>query len=210
MSQIKDLILGTHNAKKAGELRAMLEPLGYTVRTLADFDNPIEVVEDGSTFAENAALKATQQAQHLDAWIIGEDSGLSVDALDGAPGIYSARYSSLDSDTNASDEANNSHLLKQLGDTPPEKRTAHYVCHIALSDPQGNIRACCEARCHGRIRLEPVGSGGFGYDPLFEIVELHKTFGQLGASVKSMISHRAKALRAFVRMIQSTTMSPLQ
>ena len=203
MSNLKNLILGTHNAKKAGELRQMLEPLGFTVQTLADFPNAIDVVEDGSTFAENAALKATRQALHLGAWVIGEDSGLAVDALDGAPGIYSARYASRDSDSNSSDEANNQHLLSELGETPLEKRTAHYVCHIAISDPFGNVRTNCEAKCRGRIRTAPVGSEGFGYDPLFEIIELHKTFGQLGASVKSMISHRARALRIFVRQIQS-------
>ena len=203
MSDFKNLILGTHNAKKAGELRRMLEPLGYTVQTLADFPNAIDVVEDGTTFAENAALKATQQAVHLGAWVIGEDSGLVVDALGGAPGIYSARYASLDTGANASDEANNDHLLQSLGDLPLEKRTAHYVSHIAMSDPTGAVRCSCEATCHGRIRFKPVGGSGFGYDPLFEIIELHKTFGQLGPYFKSMISHRARALRQFVRLLRA-------
>ena len=203
MSKFKNLILGTHNAKKAGELRDMLEPLGFGVKTLADFPNAIDVVEDGSTFEENAALKATQQALHLDAWVIGEDSGLVVDALKGAPGIYSARYASLENESNAGDEANNQRLLRELADTPLEKRTAHYVCHIAISDPQGNVRANCESKCCGRIRLQASGTGGFGYDPLFEIIELHKTFGELGPNVKSMISHRARALRRFVRLLRS-------
>ncbi|MCA9216940.1 MAG: RdgB/HAM1 family non-canonical purine NTP pyrophosphatase [Planctomycetales bacterium] len=208
MSNAQHLVLGTHNVKKASELRLMLEPLGFSVQTLADFPNAMDVVEDGTTFAQNAALKATQQAIHLDAWVVGEDSGLAVDALNGEPGIYSARYASLDSDTNAGDEANNLHLLKQLENVPLEKRTAHYVCHMALSDPEGNIVVSCEAYCQGRIRLEPVGSGGFGYDPLFEIVELHKTFGQLGPSVKAMISHRARALRMFVRLLAKTDRQP--
>lgn len=198
MPELKKLILGTHNAKKALELRALLEPLGYEVQTLRDFPHAIDVVEDGSTFAENAALKATLQARILNAWVIGEDSGLVVDALGGAPGIYSARFSG----ENATDESNNELLLAKLGDTPIEERTAHYVCHIALSSPEGEVKVNCEAQCYGRIRMTPVGSSGFGYDPLFEIVEYHKTFGQLGSSVKSMISHRARALRRFVGQVR--------
>jgi len=203
MANFKNLILGTHNAKKAGELRHMLEPLGFTVQTLAEIPNAIDVVEDGSTFAENAALKATKQAVHLNAWVIGEDSGLCVDALNGEPGIFSARYATLESDSNASDDANNQRLLRELADTPLGKRTAHYISHIAISDPSGNVRANCESKCCGRIGMQPTGGGGFGYDPLFEIIELHKTFGELGPNVKSMISHRARALRMFVRMLRS-------
>ena len=152
---------------------------------------------------ENAVLKAAQQAIHLSAWVIGEDSGLCVDALNGSPGIHSARFASMESNTNASDEANNQRLLAELHDVPLEKRTAHYVSHIAFSDPSGNIRCQCESKCSGRIRLQAAGSGGFGYDPLFEIVELHKTFGELGPHFKSMISHRARAFRKFVRQLRA-------
>ena len=188
------LILGTHNAKKGVELAELLAPLGIDVRTLAQVDDPIHVVEDGDSFAANAQLKATQQAQHLGAWVLGEDSGIVVDALGGAPGIYSARFAGED----ATDKANNALLLEKLDDVPTEKRTAHYVCHMVLADPAGVVCAEANGRCHGRIRREAAGSGGFGYDPLFEIVEYHRTFGELGAAVKAALSHRARAMRAFI------------
>ena len=188
------LVLATHNLKKGEELRHHMAPFDVEVRTLADFDHTIEVVEDGDSFAANAALKATQQAQHLGQWAVGEDSGLCVDALDGAPGIYSARYSGPD----ASDESNNLRLLDQLRDVPPERRGAHYVCHMTLSDPSGEIRAESEAICRGRIREAPSGSAGFGYDPLFELEEYHRTFAEMGIAVKSILSHRARAVRLFV------------
>jgi XTP/dITP diphosphohydrolase len=155
------------------------------------------VVEDGGTFAANAAKKATEQAQALGQWVLGEDSGLAVQALGGAPGVYSARYSG----PRATDESNNRRLLQELGDTPLERRTAHYACYAALADPRGAIRATAEGRCHGRILFEPRGTGGFGYDPLFEIVEYHRTFGELGAAVKAALSHRARALRQLVPRI---------
>ena len=188
------LILGTHNAKKGRELAELLLPLGIGLKTLADMDDPLHVVEDGETFAENAALKATQQAQHLGEWVLGEDSGLAVDLLKGAPGVYSARFAGEE----ATDEANNLKLLEELGDTPLEQRTAHYVCYMTLSDSGGEVRAESSGRCHGRIRFKPAGSGGFGYDPLFEIVEYHDTFGQLGSAVKAVLSHRARAMRAML------------
>ena len=194
MPDAKKLILGTHNKKKGKELHELLSPHGFSLSTLADYPEAIEVVEDGTSFAENAALKASQQATHLNEWVIGEDSGLCVDAIKGEPGIYSARWSG----ENATDESNNQKLLDVLSNVPFEKRTAHYVSHVALSDPTGKILISCEAYCKGRIRLEPAGDGGFGYDPLFEIRELHKTFGQLGGAFKSITSHRARALRIFL------------
>ena len=188
------VVLGTHNSKKAAELRELLAPHGIEVLSLADFPDAIEVIEDGDSFAANAALKATQQAQQLKTWVIGEDSGLCVDALGGAPGIYSARYAGPD----ASDAQNNQRLLEALRDVPETQRTAHYVCHLTLADPSGVVRADCEATCCGRIRNAPAGRNGFGYDPLFEIAELHRTFGQLGPSVKAVLSHRARAMRRFL------------
>ncbi|MGI6420431.1 MAG: RdgB/HAM1 family non-canonical purine NTP pyrophosphatase [Thermoguttaceae bacterium] len=193
-SQRPTLVLGTRNRKKGIELAELFEPLGLKVLTLADFDNPIEVREDGETFSANAALKAIGQARHLGAWVLGEDSGLKVDALGGAPGIYSARFSGPE----ATDLSNNRLLLEKLAATPIEKRNAHYVCHMTLSDPQGEIRAEADAICRGRIIFEPRGSHGFGYDPLFEIVEYHKTFGQLGPNAKAAISHRSRAARRLI------------
>jgi XTP/dITP diphosphohydrolase len=193
----RTLVLGTRNRKKLGELVELLGPLGIELKTLADFPGAIEVAETGDSFAANAALKATVQAKHLGQWVLGEDSGLAVDALGGAPGIYSARFSGPD----ATDEKNNRLLLDKLKDLPLEKRTAHYVCSAALSDPAGNVRATSEGICRGRMLFEPAGSGGFGYDPLFEVVECHRTFGELAPAVKAVLSHRARAMRALAEQI---------
>jgi len=192
------LVLGTRNRKKGIELAELFAPLGIELLTLADLPEAIEVEETGETFAENAAAKATEQARHLHRWVLGEDSGLSVDALGGAPGVYSARFSG----PGATDESNNRLLLEKLGKMPLGKRTAHYVCHATLADLQGNVRADSEDYCHGRIRFEPAGSGGFGYDPLFEVVEYHRTFGELGSAVKAALSHRARAIRQVLPEIQ--------
>lgn len=203
MPKLPLLVLGTHNRKKAVELVELLSPVGIEVQTLEAFPESIEVEETGTTFAENAALKASGQAKHLGQWVLGEDSGLVVGALNGAPGVYSARYSG----PNATDESNNNLLLEQLGDTPLPQRIAHYVCHTALSNPAGEIVVKQESYCHGRIRFEGSGTAGFGYDPLFEIVEYHRTFGELGAKVKACLSHRSRAVRhivpEIVRLLQA-------
>lgn len=188
------LVLGTSNKKKAEELIALVAPLNLSIRTLADFPSSGQVAETGSSFGENARLKATRHAENLGQWVIGEDSGLMVDALGGAPGIYSARFAG----PQATDEQNNQHLIEALRRTPPQRRTAHYVCHVAVADPQGTVRAECKAECHGRVRDAPAGTAGFGYDPLFEVVEYHRTFGQMGPHTKQLISHRSRALRALL------------
>ena len=193
------IVLGTHNQKKLRELKLLLEPFGFQLKSLAEVDNPIEVEETGTTFEENARLKACQQAIHLNQWVIGEDSGLSVDALDGQPGVYSARFSG----DGATDETNNAKLIKELENIPREKRTAFYTCHVTLSDPNGQVQLDCEEYCRGIIRNQPAGSGGFGYDPLFEVPEYGLTFGQMGDAVKSILSHRARAIRRFIRMLKS-------
>jgi XTP/dITP diphosphohydrolase len=181
--------------KKGRELQELLAPFGFEVQTLRETGRPtLDVVEDGDTFAYNARKKAAEQAVHLGAWVMADDSGLAVDALDGRPGVYSARYAG----ENATDADNNAKLLAELGDLPLAKRTAHYVCHVAVADPRGEIRAESADICRGRIVFEPAGTNGFGYDPLFEVVEYHQTFGQLGPLVKGAISHRARALRSVV------------
>lgn len=169
----------------------LLAPVGLELRTLADFPEGPDVEETGRTFAENAAAKAVAQARRLGCWVLGEDSGLMVDALDGAPGVFSARYSG----PGATDASNNRLLLETMQDVPTERRTARYVCHMTLADPEGQVRAESEAHCSGRILPEPRGTYGFGYDPLFEIVEYHRSFGELGLVVKACLSHRARAAR---------------
>lgn len=187
------LVIGTKNAHKAEEIADLLEPFGFEILTLKDYPNAIDVVEDGDSFAANAILKATQQAKHLKAWVLADDSGLEVDALGGAPGIYSARYAGTGVDGD-----NNVKLLRELANVPPEKRSARYVCHVAVADPHGVLRAESAGECRGRIRSIESGSNGFGYDPLFEIREYHQTFGELGPTVKAVLSHRARAMRALM------------
>ncbi len=192
------MVLGTGNAKKKAELQRLLAPYPQIQLTsLADYPDALEVEETGTTFAENAELKASVQARHLKRWVLAEDSGISVDALNGAPGIYSARFSGAQ----ATDTSNNELLLEKLARIPCQQRTAFYTCHMALSDPGGTIHIRCEDQCHGRILTKGRGDGGFGYDPLFEIPEYHATFGELGPSVKSVLSHRARANRKFVPLI---------
>ncbi len=181
------LVLGTGNRKKGQELVRLLAPARVELRTLVEYPQALDVVEDGQTFAANAALKATQQARHLGQWVLADDSGLMVDALNGAPGVFSARYSGPD----ATDVTNNQKLLEALHDVPLEKRGAQFVCHICVADPSGAIRGESTASCRGRILFASGGGGGFGYDPLFEIVEYHRSFGQLSPLVKSHLSHRA-------------------
>jgi XTP/dITP diphosphohydrolase len=190
----RPLIVGTHNKKKARELEELLTPLGFAVRTLADCADPLDVDETGATFAENATLKATRQAAHLHAWVLADDSGLAVDALKGAPGVHSARYAG----PSATDADNRQKLLSAMQGIPAGRRGAHFACQLVLADPTGAVRATSEGTCRGRIRDSESGTGGFGYDPLFEILEYHRTFGELSAVVKSVISHRARAIRAMV------------
>lgn len=202
MSTISNLpsriILGTTNVKKCLELRQLLEPLGIELQSLAEVDSPLEVDETGQTFMDNARLKATAQAQHLHQWTIGEDSGLCVPHLNGAPGVYSARYSAPD----ATDARNNEKLLHELRDARGSQRDAYYISTIALADPDGQIHIETEGRCWGRIIDQYRGSGGFGYDPLFEIREYHQTFAELGATVKGVLSHRGRALQRFLAQLQ--------
>jgi XTP/dITP diphosphohydrolase len=184
------LILGTRNRKKCQEIAEILGDLGLELQDLTLWPSAGEVVEDGETFEANARKKASQLATGLHQWVLGEDSGLVVPALGLQPGVYSARYAGKQGD----DEANNDKLLAKLARLPPEKRAAYYVCTAALADPQGEVHAVVEGRCHGVIIHERRGHGGFGYDPLFLIPEYHKTFGELSSRVKHALSHRARAL----------------
>lgn len=186
-----EFVLGSRNSGKAREIAVLLDPFGIDIRGLDEFPDVPDVVEDGSSFEENAAKKARETALALNRWVIAEDSGLAVDALKGAPGIYSARYSG----EGATDERNNQKLLEELADVPLEKRGAKYVCHVAVSDPCGNVRLNVERECQGRIATEARGSNGFGYDPYFLIPEYHQTFGELSPLVKKVLSHRARAMQ---------------
>jgi XTP/dITP diphosphohydrolase len=188
------LVLGSRNRKKSREVAEILAPHGIELASIADFPQVGEVVEDGASFADNAAKKAMQPASQIGCWVIGEDSGLVVDALGGRPGVYSGRFSG----PRATDESNNRKLMEELAGVPLAQRTASYVCSIALADPAGAVRLTSEGRCRGLIIMEPRGENGFGYDPYFLVHEYHRTFGELSARVKHQISHRARALADFI------------
>ncbi len=185
-----ELVVGTRNVKKREEILEILQGLDVRLTDLTQYPDAPEVVEDGDTFEANARKKATELAKALHRWVLGEDSGLVVPALNGRPGVYSARYAGKQGD----DEANNDRLLAELAPLPEDRRAAYYVCTAALSDPQGQVQAVTEGRCHGVITRERRGSGGFGYDPLFLVPEYHHTFGELSPRVKHALSHRARAL----------------
>lgn len=193
-----EIVLASRNAKKAIEIARLLEPVGLNVLSLDQFSDAPNVEETGSTFAENAALKAGETAQAIGKWTIADDSGLQVDALNGEPGIYSARYAG----ENATDADNNAKLLDALSSVPAGKRAAGFVCHLAVADPAGVIRASVESQCRGVILENDRGSHGFGYDPLFLVPEFHRTFGQLSLLVKSQISHRARAFHQLMPKLQ--------
>src|SRR5262245_54528146 len=184
------LVLGTRNRKKCQDIAEILGDLPIELRDLTQCPAAPEVEEDGATFEANARKKAVELARALGQWVLGEDSGLVVPALNGRPGVYSARYAGKQGD----DAANNARLLAELDPLPDDRRAAYYVCTAALADPQGEVRAVVEGRCHGVIVREARGTGGFGYDPLFLIPEYHRTFGELSPTVKHALSHRARAL----------------
>jgi XTP/dITP diphosphohydrolase len=187
MSSRTILVLATRNQGKTAEIRGLLKDYPIDIRNLDDFGPIPLIVEDGDTFEANAYKKAGLTARYLGYPALADDSGLVVEALDGAPGIYSARYGGED----ATDEQRCRKLLIELGDEV--NRKAHFECVISLAVPSGPALTY-EARCEGLITHEPTGSNGFGYDPIFLFPELNKTFAQLTMEQKSQVSHRGKAL----------------
>ncbi|MGE5396130.1 MAG: XTP/dITP diphosphatase [Chitinophagales bacterium] len=183
------LVITTRNQNKKRELLEILNDRSLKLLTLEDFPNVSDIVEDGSTFKENAIKKATTVAAETGKPSLADDSGLEVDALNGMPGVYSARFAGEPSD----DIANNNKLLQLLEGVPGEQRTARFKCVIALAVPNGEYTTV-EGSCEGSIGFRPKGSGGFGYDPLFTPKGYELTFAELGSEVKNQISHRARAL----------------
>ena len=188
-------ILATHNKKKCGEMQRILAPLGVEVYTAEMLGLSLtDAEETGTTFEENAYIKAKSGCDESSYPCIADDSGLCVDALGGEPGVYSARYSGEHGD----DEANIVKLLCNLKDIPDEKRTAHFTSAICVCFPDGReIRL--EGRCEGKIGYEKKGNGGFGYDPVFMVGE--KSFAELTSEEKDAVSHRGVALRKLVEVL---------
>nr|WP_295972796.1 XTP/dITP diphosphatase [uncultured Bacillus sp.] len=183
------VIIATKNTGKAREFVKMFAPYHMEVKTLLDFPEIADIDETGTTFEENAILKAETVSRLLGEMVIADDSGIMVDALDGRPGIFSARYAGEAKD----DEANNEKLLEELKSIKKEARTARYYCALALASPdKGTITV--NGTCEGVILFERKGSNGFGYDPLFYLPEFKKTMAELSPEEKNQISHRAKAL----------------
>ena len=189
-------VLATHNPGKLAEMGAILSRLGIEVVSPRDLGLNVEVEETGTTFAENALLKAKAVCAAAKLPAIADDSGLCVDALNGGPGVYSARYGGEELD----DAGRCRLLLENLrGQTT---RAAHFACAVACVFPDGDTLTA-EGRCDGAIAFAPIGAGGFGYDPLFLVPEKGKTFAQLPAEEKSAISHRGRALEEFVKKLET-------
>lgn len=183
------LALASANQGKLREIAALVAPLGLNVKTAAEMGFTEEVEETGATFADNALLKACAVAQALGVAALADDSGLTVEALGGAPGVHSARYAG----PGASDADRNAKLLAELAGLPPEKRGAAFVCVMACCRPDGQV-ILAEGRLEGRIAEAPRGEGGFGYDPVFQLPERGITVAMLGGPEKNAISHRGRAL----------------
>lgn len=187
---MKRIVFATGNAGKMKEVRMILADLGAEVVSMKEAGISIDIEENGTTYEENALIKARAVAAATDDIVLADDSGLEIDSLGGEPGVYSARY--MGEDTPYS--VKNANLISRLEGVPDEKRTARFVCAIAAVLPGGReltVRAAIE----GRIGYQEKGSGGFGYDPIFYVPELHKTTAELTGEEKNMVSHRGKALR---------------
>lgn len=188
-------IIATHNMKKRNELARILEPLGVEVLTAEQAGVELtDVEETGTTFEENARLKSESGCKETGMPCIGDDSGLMVDALDGAPGVYSARYAG----DHGNDPANIALLLENMKDVPDEKRTARFMCTVCCTYPDGS-EIVVSGKCEGKIGYEPKGDGGFGYDPVFMVGD--KSFAELTAEEKDKISHRGNALKALAEAL---------
>ncbi len=192
---MKVLVIASNNRKKQAEIAAILKNLGIRIIP-PDETVFVEVKEDGKTFAQNAKKKAEAFAEANHCAALGDDSGLCVDALDGAPGVYSSRFAGID----ANDVTNNARLLRELDGIA--NRKAHFACNIHVTFPNGPC-ITAEGRVDGKILKQPDGAGGFGYDPLFYCPELEKTFAQASPEEKASVSHRGRALKKLSEELQA-------
>ncbi len=193
----KRVLIATSNQGKLAEIKAVMQGLSVEWCCLADLPSFPDAVEDGETFAANADKKALHFAQNAGMWTLADDSGLEVDALDGAPGVRSARYSDSGNDAD-----NNRKLVRALSGVDAEQRTARFVCCLSLAKP-GAVLARTRGQIEGRIIDEPRGHNGFGYDPHFWVPELHRTTAELAPDHKNRVSHRGQALRLMVTQLES-------
>jgi len=192
------LLVATKNNEKVAELKNLLSNFPVRLRSLREFVDAGDVKETGENFKENAALKAQGYALHTGLWSLADDSGLEVEALRGAPGIFSARYGGK----SATDQVKIKKLLRELNKKQNDERFARFVCAMAISDEKGEIKFVAEGICNGRISLEPRGNNGFGYDSIFIPAGFNKTFGELSSEIKQQISHRAKASKKIIQYLR--------
>lgn len=192
------ILIATKNTGKVKEIKEMLAELPFRLQNLSDFLEIIEPEETGATFAENAALKARYYALQSVIWALADDSGLEVEALNNAPGIYSARYAG----ENASDGERITKLLAELDRTGDENRRARFVCAMAVADETGAIRFAAKGFCDGKIAFEAVGENGFGYDPIFIPDGFAETFGELSNDIKQCTSHRKRAICKIIQQLR--------
>ncbi|MDX6383714.1 MAG: XTP/dITP diphosphohydrolase [Blastocatellia bacterium] len=195
------LLLATQNKGKLKELRQLLADLPLDLYSLSDFPAMEVVPETGLSFSENASLKAVGYARQTGMLALADDSGLEVEALDGAPGLLSARYAG----EGASDTVRTAKLLDELSGIPAERRSARFVSAVAIADHEGEVLNVFIGTCDGRIDFAPSGSGGFGYDPVFLPSGHEQSFGQLKPEIKNQISHRARALLAAREFLRALT-----
>jgi len=198
------LLVATNNPEKCEELNKMLQGLEVELLTLDDYPEAPEVVEDGGTFEANARKKASEMASFVDMHAIADDSGLCVDALDGRPGVRSARYAG----PNPTREKLCRKLLREMKDVPPKHRNAAFHCCAAMSDPNGNILFTVRGRCEGTITESMRGEGGFGYDPVFYYPPAEMTFAEMSGAEKNRVSHRARTLQKFRREMENYLSEP--
>lgn len=196
----RKILLATRNQGKVNEIRDLVRDLPVVLISLHDVADPPAVEEDGNTFEENALKKARITAEAAGIPTVADDSGLCVDALDGRPGVWSARYAG----EHASDEQKCRRILDELRGIPPEARTARFVCVLALVWPNGPAEVF-RGICEGRITAEPHGDSGFGYDPIFFYEEAGRTFAQMSRDEKNRVSHRGKALGAFAAYLRDAS-----
>lgn len=196
---MKDILIATKNLGKVREFKELFIPLGFQVKSLLDFEESIDVIEDGVTFQENAIKKAETIAKQFQITTLADDSGLIVDALDGRPGVFSARYAGEEKD----DKANLEKVLYELKDIPDSELSARFHCSLALAAP-GEKTIVVDGTCEGRITREPQGDHGFGYDPIMYIPSLGKTMAQLTKQEKNEISHRSNALKKLQQRLTTT------
>lgn len=196
-----ELLLATKNAGKIKELTKLLAGLPICLRNLSEFETIVEPEETGATFSENAVLKAKYYALQTRLWALADDSGLEVEALGGAPGIFSARYAG----ENATYAEKISKLLQEMNCTNNGNRKARFVCAMALVDETGSVKFLSEGICSGKIAAKPHGSGGFGYDPIFIPEGYPETFGELSGEIKQKISHRSRAIEKIIRFLRDFT-----